>query len=155
MLLEYAAAAGGLVLVGGTAALLALLALTSRSNDQGAYQAAELAALTGRPAGPPWPEPGSQVPCPSPTCRGRRCASWRRRGIPCGHPGIPDRLPAYRAGLPLPRDGRHSTSAAVVRWLGGDWWEAPLPVRLRRQLARTAGATRVPVQLGPPLGRLP
>lgn len=155
MILEYAAVAAALVLLAAAVVLVTVLTLTARPNDDGVYELAELAAMHRGPAGPPWPEPGSQAPCPNPDCRGRRCAAWRRRGIACSEPSLPASLPAYAVGSPVPREGRHSATTAIVRWLAGDWWGAPMPVRLRRQLARMAGAARVPIQHRPPSRRLP
>jgi hypothetical protein len=154
-ILEYMAVAGVAVLVVGVAALAGLLGMAARPNDDGARSVVDLIGMLARPAGPPWPEPGTQSRCPNPGCHGRRCASWRRRGIPCGDQSMAAGAAWHLVGLPLPRDGRHAVSTALVRWLAGDWWEVPLPVRLRRRLGRTAGAARTPVQHGFPVGKLP
>lgn len=159
MILEYAAVAGGILIAAGALALIAVLTLAGRPNDEGVFDAAELAY---EPAGPPQTTralapavPRQHLPCPNPYCRGRHCGTWRRRGVPCSDQTATIDLPLYASGLPLPRDGRHAVSTVLVRWLAGDWWEVPMPVRLRRQLGRMAGAARVPVQLGYPVGRLP
>jgi len=158
VILEYAAGAGAVLIGAGAVVLAVVLIRAGRTDDEGVFDPAELAAIPAELAAPanlPAPGSGGQPPCPNPGCRGRHCATWRRRAIPCSDQHATVELPVYAAGLPLPRDGRHSVSAALVRWLAGDWWDAPLPVRLRRQLGRLAGATRVPVQHGSPLGRLP
>jgi hypothetical protein len=172
VILEYAAGAGAVLIGAGAVVLAVVLVRAGRTDDEGVFDPAELAAVPAElaavpaelaavpaglvaPADLPAPGSGGQPPCPNPGCRGRHCSTWRRRAIPCSDQHATVELPVYAAGLPLPRDGRHSASAALVRWLAGDWWDAPLPVRLRRQLGRLAGTTRVPVQHGSPLGRLP
>lgn len=96
------------------------------------------------------PPRDSSPPCKAGRPRCREC----RLGGDCRQYATGE-LPVYAAGHPLPRDGRHSGPAAVARWLAGGWELSELPIGLRRQLGRLAGAVRVPAQLGIAAGRLP
>jgi hypothetical protein len=82
------------------------------------------------------PTVGTQPVC---SCGGRRCRP-ARLGEDCGQAAMGER-PAYWRRLPT---GRHTLTLAAARWLAGDWWEADLPVRLRRELGRLSGAGTIP-----------
>lgn len=58
-----------------------------------------------------WPVPGAQPRCPDPTCNARRCRHHRDGD---SHEQVG--RPAYAAGRPLPRDGRHSTTVRIAHW---------------------------------------
>lgn len=108
---------------------------------------AMLAAVDTEETAPPWrTAPGRTGGEDCPRCGGARCRP-HREGRDCKEDGFTEAT-AYAAGRPIPREGRHSTGAALLRWVAGDWVTAELPITVRRQLGHMAGLARVPVVAG-------
>lgn len=103
-------------------------AAAGRAARRAYYEGRDLLAALAAPVQtapplPPWraappastldqPTPQTQPVCPG--CDSRRCRH-HREGEDCRTAGL-DKRPAYAAGMPLPRPGRHTVDVRVAHW---------------------------------------